>query len=222
LIGIRYVVPLTFAVIALLVIVYFSYRQTIAAYPMGGGSYTVAKENRGEGAGLFAGAALMINYLLNVAVGISAGIGALVSAVPSLEPPIVLVPVDRFNAATEKALQFALTLSPDVQAVHVTCDSDEGEPPWKWAENPPPETPAPKLVTLPSPFRLVVHPIVDYVLKVERENPERTVAVVIASMVELHWYHYFLHNQRGQMLTALLLGGGGRINIINVPWHLKA
>src|SRR5208282_5728983 len=159
----------------------------------------------GEGAGLLAGAALMINYLLNVAVGISAGIGALVSAVPSLEPPIVLVPVDRFNAATEKALQFALTLSPDVQAVHVTCDSDEGEPPWKWAENPPPETPAPKLVTLPSPFRLVVHPIVDYVLKVERENPERTVAVVIASMVELHWYHYFLHNQRGQMLTALLL-----------------
>jgi len=42
----------------------------------------------------------------------------------------------------------------------------------------------PKLVTLASPFRLVIHPIVDYVLKVEKENPERTVAVVIASMVE--------------------------------------
>ncbi len=86
LIGIRYVVPLTFAVIGLLVIVYFSYRQTIAAYPNGGGSYTVAKENLGNGAGLLAGAALMIDYLLNVAVGISAGIGALVSAVPSLLP----------------------------------------------------------------------------------------------------------------------------------------
>ena len=72
--------------IGLLVIVYFSYRQTIAAYPMGGGSYTVAKENLGNGAGLLAGAALMIDYLLNVAVGISAGIGALVSAVPSLQP----------------------------------------------------------------------------------------------------------------------------------------
>src|SRR5271170_3038246 len=86
LIGVQYIVPLTAAIIALLVIVYFSYRQTIAAYPMGGGSYTVAKENLGSGAGLLAGAALMIDYLLNVAVGISAGIGALVSAVPSLQP----------------------------------------------------------------------------------------------------------------------------------------
>src|SRR6266576_6048184 len=86
LMGVRYIVPLTAAIIGLLVIVYFSYRQTIAAYPMGGGSYTVAKENLGNRAGLLAGAALMIDYLLNVAVGISAGIGALVSAVPSLQP----------------------------------------------------------------------------------------------------------------------------------------
>src|ERR1700694_5013138 len=86
LLGVRHIVPLTAAIIALLIIVYFSYRQTVAAYPMGGGSYTVAKENLGNRAGLLAGAALMIDYLLNVAVGISAGIGALVSAVPSLQP----------------------------------------------------------------------------------------------------------------------------------------
>jgi amino acid transporter len=148
--------------------------------------------------------------------------GGVLSA-ESLAPPIVLVPVDRWNAATEKALQFALTLSPDVEAVHVTCEGDEDQPTWKWAENPPAGTRVSKLVTLSSPFRLVIHPIVDYVLKVEKENPERTVAVVIASMVERHWYHYFLHNQRGQMLTALLLlGGDERINIINVPWYLKA
>ncbi len=139
----------------------------------------------------------------------------------NLAPPIVLVPVDRWNAATEKALQFAMTLSPDVQAVHVTCDADNDRAPW--SDKAPPGTRLPKLVTLPSPFRLIVHPIVDYVLKVEKENPSRTVAVVIASMVERHWYHYFLHNQRGQMLTALLLlGGDERINIINVPWYLKA
>jgi amino acid transporter len=149
--------------------------------------------------------------------------GGVVLNAESLAPPIVLVPVDRWNAATEKALQFALTLSPDVEAVHVTCEADDGKPPWQWAEEPPPGTRIPKLVTLPSPYRLVVHPIVDYVLKVEKENPKRTVSVVIASMVERHWYHYFLHNQRGQMLTALLLlGGDERINIINVPWHLKA
>src|SRR5271168_101271 len=86
LLGVRYILPLTLAVIGLLVIVYFSYRQTIAAYPMGGGSCTVARENLGSGAGVLAGGALMIDYLLNVAVGISAGIGALVSAVPSLLP----------------------------------------------------------------------------------------------------------------------------------------
>jgi hypothetical protein len=78
-----------------------------------------------------------------------------------------------------------------------------------------------KLVTLASPFRLVIHPIVDYVLKVEKENAGRTIAVVIATMVERHWYHYFLHNQRADILTALLLlGGDERINIVNVPWYL--
>src|SRR5271163_548554 len=86
LLGVRFVVPLTFAVIALLTIVFFSYRQTIAAYPNGGGSYTVAKENLGSRAGLLAAVALMIDYTLNVAVGISAGIGALVSAIPVLQP----------------------------------------------------------------------------------------------------------------------------------------
>ncbi|HXM71171.1 MAG TPA: amino acid permease, partial [Thermoanaerobaculia bacterium] len=85
LVGARYLLPLTGAIIVLLVIVYFSYRQTIAAYPNGGGSYTVAKENLGPAAGVLAAGALMIDYLLNVAVGISAGIGALVSAMPSLE-----------------------------------------------------------------------------------------------------------------------------------------
>ena len=69
----------------LLGIVYISYRQTIAAYPGGGGSYTVARENLGQFAGVLAAAALMIDYILTVAVGISAGVGALVSAVPSLE-----------------------------------------------------------------------------------------------------------------------------------------
>src|SRR5271165_6295554 len=69
----------------LLGIVYFSYRQTISAYPQGGGSYTVASENLGRQAGLLAAAALMIDYVLTAAVGISAGVGALVSAVPSLQ-----------------------------------------------------------------------------------------------------------------------------------------
>jgi amino acid transporter len=86
LMGVHYIVPVSAAIVALLTIVYFSYRQTIDAYPRGGGSYTVASQNLGEGAGLLAAAALMIDYTLTAAVGISAGVGALISAAPSLQP----------------------------------------------------------------------------------------------------------------------------------------
>ncbi|HZL53504.1 MAG TPA: APC family permease [Terracidiphilus sp.] len=86
LVGVHYIVPVSAAIVVLLVIVFFSYRQTIEAYPQGGGSYTVASQNLGEGAALLAAAALMIDYILTAAVGISAGVGALISAVPSLQP----------------------------------------------------------------------------------------------------------------------------------------
>ncbi len=89
LLGVRYIVPISAAIITLLVIVYFSYRQTIAAYPSGGGSYTVARFNLGAPAGLLAAAALLADYILTAAVGISAGVGALISAVPSLLPHTV-------------------------------------------------------------------------------------------------------------------------------------
>jgi len=89
--GVGFSLPITVAVSTILTIVYFSYRQTIAGYPEGAGSYTVAKENLGTHAGLFAAAALMIDYTLNVAVGISAGIGALTSALPLLQPYTLLL-----------------------------------------------------------------------------------------------------------------------------------
>jgi amino acid transporter len=79
-------VPLSLNIIVLLVIVYLSYSQTIAAYPCGGGSYIVARQNLGTFAGLLAASALLIDYTLDAAVGISTGIGVLTSAVPSLHP----------------------------------------------------------------------------------------------------------------------------------------
>src|ERR1700677_4446664 len=84
--GAHYIVPVISAILILLVIVFFSYRQTIAAYPSGGGSYTVASENLGDGAGLLAAAALMIDYILTAAVGISAGVTAMTSALPKFQP----------------------------------------------------------------------------------------------------------------------------------------
>ena len=89
--GIAHIGPLSLAVVVLLSIVYFSYRQTIEAYPQGGGSYTVASENLGVGAGLLAAASLMVDYVLTAAVGISAGVGALISAVPELQKHTLLI-----------------------------------------------------------------------------------------------------------------------------------
>src|SRR5437773_1671921 len=89
--GLRYIGPISALIICILLIVYFSYQQTIAAYPGGGGAYTVAKQNLGTRAALLAGAALALDYVLNVAVGISAGVGALVSAIPALLPHTLLI-----------------------------------------------------------------------------------------------------------------------------------
>jgi len=139
----------------------------------------------------------------------------------------VIVPVERWNAATQKALRFAMTLSLEVQAVHVICEGDDSIlAEWQSVvEQPAREagTPVPKLVTLSSPYRLVLRPVVEHVLKVEKENRHRMVAVVVPVMVERHWYHYFLHNQRGAVLNAMLLWRGDRrINIVSVPWYLQA
>ena len=76
----NYVVPITFAIVIVLVIVAISYRQTIFAYPSGGGAYIVAKDNLGTMPGLVAGGALLVDYVLTVSVSISAGVAAITSA----------------------------------------------------------------------------------------------------------------------------------------------
>jgi amino acid transporter len=82
--GLTVITPLTAAIVVLLVMLGFSYWQTVAAYPSNGGSYVVAKHNLGTTPGLLAATALMVDYTLNVAVGISAGIAAVTSATSAL------------------------------------------------------------------------------------------------------------------------------------------
>src|SRR2546426_3276299 len=77
--------PISFVIVALLAIVAVSYRQTIRAYPSGGGSYIVARENLGTIPGLTAAGALLIDYVLTVAVSVAAGVAAIVSAFPALQ-----------------------------------------------------------------------------------------------------------------------------------------
>lgn len=113
--GLVWLTPITLAILALLAALALSYWQTIAAYPVNGGSYTVARENLGVNASLLAATALMIDYVLNVAVGISAGIGALTSALPVLYPytlwlclaVLIIIAVANLRGTREAGLLFA-------------------------------------------------------------------------------------------------------------------
>ncbi|MCL6105776.1 MAG: APC family permease [Actinobacteria bacterium] len=87
----NFALPIAIAISALLAIIAISYFQTIHAYPSGGGSYIVAKDNLGDNAGLVSGAALLIDYVLTVSVSITAGVAAITSAIPSLASHTVLL-----------------------------------------------------------------------------------------------------------------------------------
>jgi amino acid transporter len=94
--GLNLTMPVAFAILGLLIIVTLSYQQTIFAYPNGGGSYIVARDNLGELPAQIAGASLLTDYILTVAVSISAGIAAITSAFPSLHSltvPLCLVAI---------------------------------------------------------------------------------------------------------------------------------
>lgn len=89
--ALQYVIPVSAVIVGLLALIGLSYRQTIIAYPNGGGSYTVARENLGIGSGLLAAAALLTDYILTVAVSISSGVAAITSAYPSMQPHTVML-----------------------------------------------------------------------------------------------------------------------------------
>jgi amino acid transporter len=148
--------------------------------------------------------------------------------IENLGPLIVIVPIQSWSLISQRAMQFALTLSPEIHALHVGTEEETNALRENWkqlVEEPVARaggTP-PNLVTLTSPYRLVIKPILDYVLDVEAKNPGRQIAVIVPELVERHWYHYPLHNQRAELLKALLLVKGRRnIVLINVPWYIEA
>jgi len=113
--ALSYSLPISIVIAILIAIVVSSYRQTIRAYPQGGGAYIVSKDNLGAPAGLVAGAALLIDYVLTVAVSVAAGIAALTSAVPVLFPyrpwlcvaAVVLIAVANLRGIRESGKLFA-------------------------------------------------------------------------------------------------------------------
>jgi amino acid transporter len=143
-------------------------------------------------------------------------------------PPLVVVPLLRWSKIAKKAIRFALNVSPDVRAVHVGSGEEAEDLQEQWpslVERPAKEAgfSPPPLVLLESPYRFVLGPIVNYVLELERKNPDRQVAVLIPELVESRWHNYLIHNQRAEWLKAVLLfKGTQRIVVINVPWYVQS
>lgn len=145
----------------------------------------------------------------------------------NLEPPIVVIPMARWDRITEKAMRFGLLLSKDIKVVHIHSDNegDEGlEGIWDEKVLQPIKKEGleePELVTIPSNFRFVITPLMDYILELEDKNPGRKVAVILPEMVVRHWWENALHGQRVQLLKLLLLlKGNQRIVVVNIPWYL--
>ncbi|MCM3342532.1 APC family permease [Paenibacillus sp. MER TA 81-3] len=113
-----YSIPISIAVLALLLILVSSYRQTIFAYPTGGGAYIVAKNNLGVSTGLLAGGSLLIDYILTVAVSSSAGTDAITSAFPALHNDKVLIAILMITFLTIMNLR-GITESASVLAIPI-------------------------------------------------------------------------------------------------------
>jgi amino acid transporter len=144
----------------------------------------------------------------------------------NLKPPLVIIPLDRWDRLSEKALRFALCVSPDIIAVHVDMDLDNNSICDDWDHKIAAPLLAagmkvPQLVRLQSPFRFVLSPVMEFVLQKEKELATRQIAVLVPELVVKHWWENLLHNQRANVLKLmLLLKGNQRILVINIPWYL--
>lgn len=120
-------------------------------------------------------------------------------------------------------MRLALTISREVEALHIESEdsTDSLRRIWSSAVEEPArqaKQAVPRLTILKSPFRWVIQPIIDHVLEVERTNQGRTIAVLVPELIEPRWYNYFLHNQRGTLLSARLMAQGEHhVVIVRVP-----
>jgi len=142
-------------------------------------------------------------------------------------PPIVVVPIDRWSRICKQALEFASRLSKEIIAIHVEPGehSELLREDWeRYVERPFREAGAepPQFLVLPSPYRFVIVPLVQYVLELSEKHPDRRIVVVIPELVEDRWYEYFLHNQRGRLLEwTLLVKGNDRIFTVSSPYYIS-
>ncbi len=142
------------------------------------------------------------------------------------QPPIAVIAIDHWSNITRQGIEFAARLSPEVIALHVelTEYSELLQADWKhYVEQPfrAAGKEPPQLRVLPSPYRFVIIPVVQFILDLSKKNPDRSIVVVIPELVEDRWYEYFLHNQRGRLLEWVLLARGNeRIFTVSAPWYV--
>ena len=138
----------------------------------------------------------------------------------------VIVPVEQWNRVTERGLRFAMKMSPEITAIHVTEQETNEELIEHWRtriEVPAREAglPVPELRIIQSPYRQLYEPILQFVRETRKANPDRLIAVVVAELVRPRWWEYLLHSQRaGGLKSRLLLEGENGVVVINVPWVL--
>lgn len=144
-------------------------------------------------------------------------------------PPLVVLPIRGYDAVTKTAIEFALSLSSEIEAVHIALQKEDVsavESDWeRFVAAPFREAgrPAPEFRVIRSPLRRLSHPLVRHLQLRLSENPERRIAVVVPELVEGHWWQFLLHNGRATSLrAALLLGGERRIAIVSAPWYMAA
>jgi amino acid transporter len=144
-----------------------------------------------------------------------------------IKPPLVVLPVAWWSRVSDKALRFAWTLSAEIKVVHVESAEDQDDFDSRWrelVETPAREAglPVPELVILKSRYRFVIRPIVDYAIALVKANPDREVAVLLGELVESRWYYTLLHNNRAEVLRALILSKSEqRLTVVNIPWYLS-
>ncbi|HTV83476.1 MAG TPA: APC family permease [Acidobacteriaceae bacterium] len=150
--------------------------------------------------------------------------------VANIHPPLVIIPMERWSRISAKAIRFAMSISPDLRIVHIDSpDIEHGKDElaliWQEKIAAPLRAaglPEPKLVRLQSPYRLILTPIIDYVLAEEKSNGDRHIAVLVPELIVRHWWETLLHNQRSSLLKLLLLvRGNQRIVVINIPWYQR-
>ncbi len=143
-----------------------------------------------------------------------------------LQHPIVIIPIQGWDRVAERAVRFGLLLSDEVTAIHVTTEEDEPHLRKLWAEKV--EKPAktanfaiPRLEIIPSPYRRIEEPILNFVKEMRRKDPDRLIAVIIPELVEPHWYEYVLHNLHAARLRAsIFMLRDRRVVVISTPWYL--